>query len=63
MYQFSFRAFAEGMSGAAGPPEIRKKWSDRFAHQVRLLDKNAGLTRHRPVSWAGRPNRKPHGTA
>jgi hypothetical protein len=44
MYQFSFRAFAEGMSGAAGPPEIRKKWSDRFAQRVRLLDKNAGLT-------------------
>lgn len=43
MYQFSFRAFAEAMSGRATPPEIRKKWSDRFAHQVRLLDKNAGL--------------------
>jgi hypothetical protein len=43
MYQFSFRAFAEGMSGGAGPADIRKKWSDRFAHQVRPLDKNAGL--------------------
>jgi hypothetical protein len=31
------------MSGRATPPEMRKKWSDRFAHQVRLLDKNAGL--------------------
>jgi hypothetical protein len=31
------------MAGTAGPPEIRKKWSDRFAHRVRLLDGNAGL--------------------
>ena len=62
MYQFSFRAFAEGMGGSATPPEIRKKWSDRFARQVRLLDKNAGLlsatsflgwTREQETAWSG----------